>query len=397
LSLTSSTSSTSNTTATVGRLLLAGVFGYAALTKIGDPAATVRSVRAYQILPDQLAVLLGHALPAVELTLAVLLVLGVALRLTAAVASALLVMFLVGIVSADARGLMIDCGCFGSGGATTTPSYTSDIVRDLGMLAVAVAVVVVGRSRLALTPRLPEPPEPTDPNASGAARRRARTASYRYETAVTRHGTLTRRTAIASAGALVLSGLLGVAVASATAPAPPTMVPAAVTSSGGIVVGSATARHTVIAYEDPQCPICGEFEKGIGSVLAAAVKAGTVRVEYRMRSFLGPESVRAVAALGAAQDGGKFEALREQLFAHQPPERTGGFTVSDLITLGRDVGLGDTYAAKVRSQTYAAWAKQVDDTASRDGNTGTPQLILDGRALSNTVVFDATALQAALA
>lgn len=382
--------------ATAGRLLLAGVFGYAALTKIGDPAGTVRAVRAYRILPDPLAVALGHSLPTIELTLAVLLALGVALRLTASVTAGLLVMFLAGVVSADVRGLSIDCGCFGGGGATTTPSYLQEILRDAGLLLVAGGLVWLGRSRWALTPRVPVPPDPVDPTASGAARRQARTAAYRHETALARHRTLTRRATVGSALALVLSGLLGITVANATAPPPPTAVPKGLTSSGGIVVGSSSAAHSVVLYEDPQCPVCGEFERGTGSVLATAVAAGTVRVEYRMRSFLGPESVRAVAALGAAQDEGRFEALREQLFAHQPAEGTGGYTVADLVALGRSVGLGDRYAAKVRAQTYATWAKQVDDRASRDGNVGTPQLIVDGRALPNTVTFDAAALRSAL-
>jgi protein-disulfide isomerase len=196
---------------------------------------------------------------------------------------------------------------------------------------------------------------------------------------------------------VLLSGATGAAIATAAAPAPPTAIPAGVTAAGGIVVGRADAPHTVIAYEDPQCPICGEFEKTSGAVLAQAVAAGQVKVEYRMRSFLGPESVRAVAALGAAQDAGKFEELRAALFAHQPQEGTGGFTVADLRSLGASVGLTEAqFVQAVREQTYTAWARQIDDVASRDGNTGTPELLLDGKALDSKVVFDPEALAAAL-
>jgi protein-disulfide isomerase len=305
--------------------------------------------------------------------------------------AALLLVFLVGIVSADVRGLQIDCGCFGGGGATSSPSYTLDIARDVVLLLVAVGTALVGHSRWSLAPELPTPPPPVDPAASGAERRRQRTAHHRHENAVARHQRFTRRAGIGATSALVVAALLGNGVAEATAPPPPTATPMGVTAAGGIFVGQASAPRTIVAYEDPQCPICGRFERGNGKLLAAAVDAGTVRVEYRMRSFLGPESVRAVAALGAAQDEGRFDELREQLYVHQPEEGSGGFTIDDLLQLGADVGLTDgRYVDAVRAQTYAAWARQVDDRASRDGNTGTPSLILEGTPVPSDVLFDAS-------
>ena len=55
------------------RLLLAAVWAWAALAKIGDPAAAVRAVRAYRILPEWLAKAVGYGLPFLELGLAALL------------------------------------------------------------------------------------------------------------------------------------------------------------------------------------------------------------------------------------------------------------------------------------------------------------------------------------
>ena len=63
-----------------------------------------------------------------------------ATRISAGVSAALLVIFIAGIASAWARGLAIDCGCFGTGGqlaAGQTPSYLPEILRDLGFLALA--------------------------------------------------------------------------------------------------------------------------------------------------------------------------------------------------------------------------------------------------------------------
>ena len=114
------------------------VWAWAAVAKMGDPAASVRAVRAYELLPEWLAKGVGYGLPFLEIGLAVLLIAGLATRLAAVLSSALLVVFLVGIISAAARGLQIECGCFGGGGqlgAGQSTAYTGEILRDAGLLA----------------------------------------------------------------------------------------------------------------------------------------------------------------------------------------------------------------------------------------------------------------------
>ena len=125
---------------TAARLGLAAVWLIAGATKVGDLAASGRAVNAYQIMPYELATVIGAALPFVELALGVLLLVGLATRLAAGFSAALLLVFITGIASAWSRGLAIDCGCFGSGGqlaAGRAPSYLPEILRDLGFLALA--------------------------------------------------------------------------------------------------------------------------------------------------------------------------------------------------------------------------------------------------------------------
>ncbi|MEU0079098.1 MauE/DoxX family redox-associated membrane protein [Micromonospora tulbaghiae] len=122
------------------RLGLAAVWLIAGGTKVGDLAASGRAVNAYQVMPYDVATVIGAALPFVELALGVLLLAGLATRISTGVSAALLVVFIAGIASAWARGLAIDCGCFGSGGqlaAGQTPSYLPEILRDLGFLVLA--------------------------------------------------------------------------------------------------------------------------------------------------------------------------------------------------------------------------------------------------------------------
>jgi uncharacterized membrane protein YphA (DoxX/SURF4 family) len=139
--------------ATAGRAVLAAVWTWAALAKIADPDAAVRAVRAYRLLPEALVRPVAWGLPFVELALAVLLLTGLATRFAASVSAGLLAVYMVGIGSAWARGLRIDCGCFGGGGPSArvgAGDYLLDLARDAALLAVAVALAWRPRSRLAL-------------------------------------------------------------------------------------------------------------------------------------------------------------------------------------------------------------------------------------------------------
>jgi uncharacterized membrane protein YphA (DoxX/SURF4 family) len=127
--------------ALAARLVLAVVFAVAGWSKVTDLAGSGRAVNAYQLMPFDVAKVVGAALPFVELALALFLLVGLATRLAAGFAVGLLTVFLVGIASVWARGLSIDCGCFGGGGQLapgTHPNYFWDIVRDLALLGLAV-------------------------------------------------------------------------------------------------------------------------------------------------------------------------------------------------------------------------------------------------------------------
>ena len=86
-------------------------------------------------------------------------------------------------------------------------------------------------------------------------------------------------------------------------------VPSGHTPEGGVLVGADNARRRLILFEDPQCPYCRRFEQVSGDLLDRE-SAGAVAVEYRMRCFLGIESVRADNALALAAEDGKFDELR---------------------------------------------------------------------------------------
>jgi uncharacterized membrane protein YphA (DoxX/SURF4 family) len=138
--------------ATAARLVLGGVFVVAGALKIPDPAAAVRAVRAYQLLPESLVAPVAFGLPVLEIAVGLALLAGVYVR-TAAIASAvLLVVFLFGVGSAWARGLQIDCGCFSGGGpvAAGETAYPLEVSRDIALLFIALALARWPASRWAL-------------------------------------------------------------------------------------------------------------------------------------------------------------------------------------------------------------------------------------------------------
>ncbi|KGN38818.1 MauE/DoxX family redox-associated membrane protein [Knoellia subterranea] len=121
----------------IARLVLGAVFLVAGGLKVTTPEALAKATQAYQVLPHDLAAYVGYALPTIEIVLGLLLVLGLFTRISAAITSLLLVAFIIGIAQAWERGLTIDCGCFGGGGAVSAEdtSYLPRILEDLGLLA----------------------------------------------------------------------------------------------------------------------------------------------------------------------------------------------------------------------------------------------------------------------
>ena len=134
------------------RLLLGGVLLWSGGAKVGDLPASIRAVRAYELLPEVLARVVGTGLPVIEILLGLLLLGGLLTRYAAIATALLMAVFVLGIASAWARGLAIDCGCFGGGGAIEPDQtqYPVEIVRDLALMAAAVVLARWPASRFSL-------------------------------------------------------------------------------------------------------------------------------------------------------------------------------------------------------------------------------------------------------
>ncbi|MGV8848040.1 MAG: DoxX family protein [Propionibacteriaceae bacterium] len=140
------------------RLILGGVLFVAGALKVTNLPSSALAVRAYKILQYDLAGIVGYMLPIAELAVGALLIVGVFTRWTAAIGGLMMVAFIFGISSAWARGLSLDCGCFGGGGevelATAVAAYPWEIARDVGLLALSVWLVVRPATPYSLETRL---------------------------------------------------------------------------------------------------------------------------------------------------------------------------------------------------------------------------------------------------
>ncbi|HNT00588.1 MAG TPA: MauE/DoxX family redox-associated membrane protein [Candidatus Saccharicenans sp.] len=96
------------------RLIVGGVFIWAGVSKIADPLSFAQDVRNYQLVGPALSFLTAIFLPWVELIAGLWLIIGIYPKSSALLISSLLLFFIVLVLITMARGLDVDCGCFGT-------------------------------------------------------------------------------------------------------------------------------------------------------------------------------------------------------------------------------------------------------------------------------------------
>ncbi|MDD9377239.1 thioredoxin domain-containing protein [Streptomyces sp. ZAF1911] len=177
-------------------------------------------------------------------------------------------------------------------------------------------------------------------------------------------------------------------------------LPAAV-DGAKIVVGKPDAPRTAQVLVDPKCVHCARFEEAGGESLLKLAAAGQVRIEYLLASFLDRDgasgSVKAVNALRASADAGKFAEFHAAVFASQPKGR---FTDELLLRIADRVpGLrGAEFDAAVKDRTYEGWVAEAQKGFEATGAQGTPMVLVEGAPVGSRdgSLFDAGAFARAL-
>jgi uncharacterized membrane protein YphA (DoxX/SURF4 family) len=113
------------------RLAAAGVWIFSGAAKLPDIRGFQLIVQQYGILPDALSGPFAYALPFVEIGLGLYLALGLFVRGTALAGTILFAAFLSLQAYAYARGIPLDCGCFGT--LIRTAVGPGTLARDFGL------------------------------------------------------------------------------------------------------------------------------------------------------------------------------------------------------------------------------------------------------------------------
>jgi protein-disulfide isomerase len=248
------------------------------------------------------------------------------------------------------------------------------------------------------------PADSTAVRSKRAATRRRLEEKRAAEAAARARAQRQRRTllgGIAAAVAVLVALVVVVLVQThRTTPTAGAATPAHTVDGTVIPVGSASAPVTVDLYEDFQCPNCKAFEAKAGATLAKLVAAGTVQARYHGMAFLDTNanhaySTRALNAAAVVVDTAGpagFQKFHDLLYAHQPAEGGSGLTDEQLVTYavqaGADAGVA---AADIEQRTYADWVARSTDQASKDGVTGTPTVVVDGKTLTDLSASGLTA------
>jgi len=131
----------------LGRLVLGGIFIYAAYSKLHFDGAWhlgdyhfffAMAINSYNMLPQSVVQVMARVLPWLELLLGLCVVLGLGLRWASLGITALLAVFMGALTRAVVLGLQINCGCFGY----DSPKPSTELLHDSGLLVLAIAVTV---------------------------------------------------------------------------------------------------------------------------------------------------------------------------------------------------------------------------------------------------------------
>ncbi len=130
------------------RLILGVTFIWASLDKIANPGGFALSIYNYRMLPHETINFSAIVMPWLELVTGILIIAGIFMRGSAFWIGLMLLVFIIALSSALARGLDIDCGCFSVDGGHGVD--TGLLIRDILMFFGALVVIFFGTSALTL-------------------------------------------------------------------------------------------------------------------------------------------------------------------------------------------------------------------------------------------------------
>lgn len=150
-----------------------------------------------------------------------------------------------------------------------------------------------------------------------------------------------------------------------------------------LIIGDENAPITIIEYGDFQCPICKRFfDQTEPQLISEYIDTGKAKLEFRIETHIGAESVLAGEAAYCAAEQNQFKAMHDALFSRQRGTNSGTFSVSNLKKIAGEIGLGQQeFDTCMDEEQYKAAVIASDEAASKV-ISGTPTFFIGEHKIS---------------
>lgn len=125
------------------RLIIGGIYVYVAWNKLVNPEEFAKAIKNYDMLPLQVINIIAITLPYIELFAGLFLIFGFYKKGSSVILGLTLVVFIIALTSAYARGLNIDCGCGFTSTTQEASSKTDLLVRIFQDILMLLGVVII--------------------------------------------------------------------------------------------------------------------------------------------------------------------------------------------------------------------------------------------------------------
>lgn len=134
------------------RLILGGIFVFAAAVKLQDPQGVADTILGFELgIPDHLVLLGAYVVPWAEMLIGVALVVGLWTRAAALLYALTMAAFIAAIISVIQRGMSLECQCLGRFKLYCSgPLGTCKVVENSILLGGALIIFVLGAGGFSL-------------------------------------------------------------------------------------------------------------------------------------------------------------------------------------------------------------------------------------------------------
>ncbi len=163
-------------------------------------------------------------------------------------------------------------------------------------------------------------------------------------------------------------------------------------SAQAMSMGSPNAKVTVDEYASDTCPHCARFNEEVFPAFKAKY-VDTGLVQYRFHEFLTPPANVAAAGFLVARCAGpdKYFSVVDALFHSQAEMFSTGDVRGVLFRIGRGAGLtDDKITACIQDDKALQALNDRVQQAGKDGVTGTPTFMVNGKKLDGQVLAGKT-------